>query len=81
LGNDRAKALAPGGVAPALEAIAGWRANPARLVACPVCGREGLTVTDLSARPWAEWYRLACSSCGLDHTLHIPMRPMAGGLD
>jgi hypothetical protein len=81
LGDDPAKALAPGRVATALEAIAGWRADRARPVACPMCGRKGLTVSDLSARPWAEWYRLDCAACGLDHTLHIPMRPMAGGLD
>jgi hypothetical protein len=81
LGEDAAKALAPGKLAHALEAVAGWRADPARPVDCPACGREGLAISDLSARPWAEWYRLACSACGLDHTLHIPTRPMAGSLD
>jgi len=78
---DRAKGLAPDRVAAALNAVEAWRRDHASPVACPVCGRQALTVSDLSARPWAEWYRLACSACGLDHTLHIALRPPPADLD
>lgn len=40
---------------------------------CPKCGTPGLGVTDCSARPHAEWYKLACSGCGLDYMLAVPM--------
>ncbi|KAB2918436.1 MAG: hypothetical protein F9K29_07630 [Hyphomicrobiaceae bacterium] len=57
--------------------IAAWRVDPARPVACPLCGTEGLKIIDRSARPYAEWYALSCSACGLDETLHIPLgQPM-----
>jgi hypothetical protein len=53
--------------------VAAWRAQPQAPVACPVCGAEGLMIVDRSARPHAEWYALACTSCGLDETLHIAL--------
>ena len=40
----------------AMPAIAAWRADPARPVACPACGKAGLAIIDRSARPYAEWY-------------------------
>jgi predicted RNA-binding Zn-ribbon protein involved in translation (DUF1610 family) len=57
----------------ALRRVAAWRADPAALVACPACGSQGLAIVDCSARPHAEWYALACPSCGLDETLHIAL--------
>jgi len=66
----------------ALALIGGWRADPDASVACPRCGQAGLAVIDRSARPYAEWYALACSGCGLDETIHIPLGPpVMGGLD
>ena len=53
--------------------VAAWRSQPARPVACPVCGAEGLVIIDRSARPHAEWYHLSCPACGLSETLHIPL--------
>jgi hypothetical protein len=67
--------LQPGNVQGALGAIAAWRADPANPVACPACGREGLTISDRSARPYAEWYVLSCSACGLNDALQIPLSP------
>ena len=64
----------------ALQRIAAWRLAAAAPVACPVCEASGLEIVDRSARPYAEWYALACSSCGLSHTIHIPLAPtMPGG--
>jgi hypothetical protein len=64
----------------ALARIAGWRLAPFEPVACPVCEAKGLAIEDRSTRPYAEWYALSCSSCGLEHTIHIPMSPtMPGG--
>ena len=57
----------------ALRRIAGWRLEPARPVACPVCEAPGLAIEDRSARPHAEWYVLTCAACGLAETLHVPM--------
>jgi len=66
----------------ALDGIALSRADPDRAPVCPRCGTAGLIVTDRSARPYAEWYHLACSSCGLDDTIHIPLGPpVMGGLE
>ena len=66
----------------ALEVIAGWRAEPDAPAACPRCGKAGLALADRSARPHAEWYHLACTACGLDETIHIPLGPPTlGGLD
>jgi hypothetical protein len=61
--------------------VAAWRAEPARAVACPSCGVEGLMIVDRSARPHAEWYALSCPACGLDETLHIPMGAAVPPLD
>ena len=57
----------------ALAGIAGWRAAPEAPVGCPRCGREGLAIIDRSARPYAEWYALSCTACGLEATIQIPM--------
>ena len=60
---------------------AAWRADPAKPVACPACGKFGLEIIDRSARPYAEWYVLTCSSCGLSETLNIPLGPAVPSLD
>jgi hypothetical protein len=59
----------------AARRIGAWRANPSGPVACPVCGKPGLVIVDHSARPYAEWYALACAACGLSERLHIPLAP------
>ena len=59
----------------ALQRIAAWRLAPDQPVACPVCEAVGLEVVDRSTRPHAEWYALSCPTCGLKHTVHIPMAP------
>ncbi len=77
-----ANALPPERLPRALAVINAWRAAPEAPVSCPVCGTLGLTIIDQSARPYAEWYQLNCGSCGLAHTLNIPLGPpVAGGLD
>ena len=66
----------------ALATIAAWRQDPESRVACPHCGHIGLSLADRSARPYVEWYQLACAHCGLDETIHIPLGPpVIGGLD
>jgi hypothetical protein len=59
----------------ALASITAWRIDPEKPVACPVCSALGLHVIDQSARPYAEWYALSCTSCGLEATVHIPLGP------
>jgi hypothetical protein len=54
------------------ELFASWRRAPETPVACPDCSGT-LTVTDRSARPYAEWYNFKCTACGFDQTMHIPM--------
>jgi hypothetical protein len=68
-------------LAQAYRSIAAWRANPGAPVPCPSCAAASLQIIDRSARPYAEWYALACSSCGLDQTLHIPLGPPVHSLD
>jgi predicted RNA-binding Zn-ribbon protein involved in translation (DUF1610 family) len=65
----------------AARRIAGWRADPGESVACPACGKVGLEIIDRSARPYAEWYVLTCSSCGLSETLNVPLGPAVPSLD
>jgi predicted RNA-binding Zn-ribbon protein involved in translation (DUF1610 family) len=65
----------------AARRVAAWRTIAAAPVACPACGESGLVIIDRSARPYAEWYALACSSCGLDETLNIPLGPPVQSLD
>lgn len=59
----------------ALAAITAWRLDPDQPVACPVCNALGLAIIDQSARPYSEWYALSCKTCGLNHTVHIPLAP------
>ena len=73
--------LTPDQLREAGRRVAAWRADPARPVACPACEAEGLTIIDRSARPYAEWYALACPACGLDQTLHIALGPPPPTLD
>jgi hypothetical protein len=61
--------------------IAAWRTNPSEPVACPACGKPGLTIIDRSARPYVEWYALGCAACGLDETLNIPLGAPVQPLD
>lgn len=65
--------LAPDKVGAAMAVIATWRAGADVPLTCPQCGAEGLDITDCSARPHAEWYRLSCAACGLDAMLSIPL--------
>lgn len=65
-----------------LEVIAAWRRDPDATCDCPRCGAVGLALADRSARPYAEWYHLACAGCGLDETVHIPLgSPAMGDFD
>ncbi len=63
----------------ALAAIMEWRVTPDIAPACPLCGAAGLAVSDHSARPHAEWYRLVCRSCGLDQMLAVPLGAVVPG--
>jgi hypothetical protein len=81
MADSASRPLPPEKVRLAYAAVAAWRADPTRPVACPACGRDGLELSDRSARPYAEWYVLSCSGCGLNHTLQIPLSPPSGGLD
>ena len=65
----------------ALLRIAAWRSDAKQPVACPACNREGLVIIDRSARPYAEWYALACAACGLDETLHVALGSPVPTLD
>lgn len=65
----------------AFRRVAAWRADPAASVACPACNAPGLAVIDRSARPYAEWYALECTQCGLNETLSIPMSAPMPSLD
>ena len=69
------QSLPPDKVHLALERITAWRADPQASVACPVCEAAGLQILDQSARPYAEWYALACPACGLTATINVPMSP------
>ena len=69
------KSLPPGKLREALGRIAAWRLAAAQPICCPVCETPGLEIVDRSTRPYAEWYALNCASCGLGHTIHIPMSP------
>jgi hypothetical protein len=73
--------LPPEKVRLAYAALAAWRADPKEPVACPACGRDGLEVSDRSARPYAEWYVLSCAGCGLNHALQISLSAPRGGVD
>jgi hypothetical protein len=70
-----ATALPPDRMGAALQSITEWRLDAEKPVACPVCTVRGLRIIDQSARPYAEWYALSCSSCGLDANVHIPLAP------
>ena len=65
----------------AYRRVNGWRADPATPVACPVCETSGLSIEDRSARPYAEWYALSCTACGLRETLNVPMSAPVRSLD
>lgn len=65
----------------ALAAIMAWRVDPDVAPACPLCGAAGLRVSDHSARPHAEWYRLVCGACGLDQMLAVPLGARVPGAE
>ncbi len=81
MGEHPPSPLTPEETRVALECIAQWRSDPEARAACPRCGAEGLEIIDRSARPYAEWYALACGACGLEASLHIPMSPPSPGTD
>ena len=73
--------LPPDRLSEALTSIAAWRMGRGPLM-CPSCGAEALSISDHSARPHAEWYRLACAACGLDQMLTVPLgAAVPGGED
>jgi transcription elongation factor Elf1 len=75
-------ALAAEEISLVLALIARRQADLEAVLDCPRCGEGGLVLTDHSARPYAEWYHLSCSACGMDETIHIPLGPpVAGGYD
>lgn len=69
--------LDPAKLPEAMRTISAWRIEPEAPVNCPQCGASGFVITDCSARPHAEWYRLQCAACGLEQMLNIPLG--AGG--
>jgi len=71
------RALPPAAVPVAMRRVRAWSADPALVVACPLCEAPGLDIADRSSRPYAEWYQLTCPACGLEATLSIPMAPPA----
>ena len=73
MGTDGEPSLTAEEIRLALASITTWRLDPEAPVACPRCGREGLTIIDRSARPYSEWYALSCGACGLEATIQIPM--------
>jgi hypothetical protein len=68
-------------MAEAMAAIMAWRVTPDVAPACPLCGAAGLGVSDHSARPHAEWYRLVCTACGLDQMLAVPLGAAVPGAE
>jgi hypothetical protein len=65
----------------ARAAILTWRVDPGGAPACPLCGTSGLAVSDHSARPHTEWYRLVCRTCGLDQMLAVPLGAAVPGAE
>jgi len=63
----------------ALAKVQIWRRDPSLEVFCPICDAPGFTVTDCSARPHAEWYKVRCAKCGLEDSISIPLCPQMGG--
>ena len=69
-------------IARLMPRITAWRVDPGEPVRCPRCDSEGLTIIDRSARPYAEWYAVACAACQLEATINIPLGPpVMGGLE
>jgi predicted RNA-binding Zn-ribbon protein involved in translation (DUF1610 family) len=68
-------------MAGALAVVMAWRVAPEVEPACPLCGAAGLVVSDHSARPHAEWYRLVCRACGLDQMLAVPLGAAVPGAE
>lgn len=74
----RAAQLDANETADAMRSVRRWQQQrPAAEVTCPRCSTGGLVIVDQSARPFAEWYKLTCTACGLDATLHAPLAPPA----
>jgi transcription elongation factor Elf1 len=48
-------------------------------IECPLCDSPEFTFRDCSARPYAEWYVVACPHCGLDDRITVPLCPQMGG--
>jgi len=62
-------------IKPAVGQLMIWRADPNAVCQCPRCGAAGVTITDRSARPHAEWYVFTCEACGLDAPLAVAACP------
>ncbi|MBA2126922.1 hypothetical protein DLM45_11930 [Hyphomicrobium methylovorum] len=57
----------------AFDCVMAWRTDRLTPRRCPVCGADGLEISDHSARPYVEWYILACGACGLEARLSLPL--------
>ncbi len=55
--------LPPEKTAAALALINGWQREPAKAVACPVCGVAGVRIVDRSSRPYTAWFGFECDAC------------------
>lgn len=63
----------------ALAKVQIWRHDKSQDVFCPICDAPGFEIVDRSARPYAEWYAVKCSKCGIDDAISIPMCPQMNG--
>jgi transcription elongation factor Elf1 len=41
-------------------------------LACPRCGHAPLGIDNRSTPPYALWYQVECSACGMSELVHIP---------
>lgn len=73
MGKSAPKLDTPALVQAALVQVRVWQSDTTSALVCPVCGEAGLQIVDRSARPFADWYAFACTACGLDDNIHIPL--------
>ncbi|MFM1815029.1 MAG: hypothetical protein RLZ98_1724 [Pseudomonadota bacterium] len=64
----------------AFATVESWLYNRSEPVACVVCDAPGLVIENQSVPPYAEWYKLNCSACGLD-TIVSRQTGYARGID
>ena len=61
--------------------IRAWRLDEARPVSCPCCTTGQLDIFDRSARPYREWYAVACRNCGMEKTVALSLAAPVPGAD